>query len=108
MPHAVGYFLSESHGVPHGTACAQFLPDFLAYNQEADSPYSDSFYREIGCSREELVSLLQELTPVFSISMTEEEIAGLHDRWTDNASIKKIRGEMTADMIDEMLRRKYL
>ena len=27
--HPMGYFLSEEYAVPHGTACAVFLPDFL-------------------------------------------------------------------------------
>lgn len=108
MPHAVGYFLSESHGIPHGTACAQFLPEFLLHNRQADPAYCDGFYAEIGCGQEEFIELIREMTPVYEIRLEDQEIRELHSRWTSNASIAKIRGVMTADMVDDMLRRKYV
>lgn len=108
MPHAVGYFLSESHGIPHGTACAQFLPEFLQHNRQADPEYCDAFYAETGCTEAELISLIREVTPEYDIRLEETDIEELHSRWISNASIVKIRGEMTADMVDGMLRRKYV
>jgi len=29
FPHTVGYFLTEKHGIPHGRACAVFLPEYV-------------------------------------------------------------------------------
>ena len=108
MPHAVGYFLSESHGIPHGTACAQFLPEFLAHNRNVDPEYCDLFYTEVGCTEQELIDLILSVRPKYEITLDEAEIKELHARWTDNASIKKGRGEITADMVDSMLRSKYV
>ncbi|MCL2143258.1 MAG: iron-containing alcohol dehydrogenase [Methanomassiliicoccaceae archaeon] len=34
-PHAMGYHLTYVHGVPHGAACAVFLPEFLRFNAQA-------------------------------------------------------------------------
>ena len=108
MHHAVGYFLSESHGIPHGTACAQFLPEFLEHNRNVDPGDCDLFYTEVGCTEQELIDLILSVSPKYEITLDEAEIKALHARWTDNASIKKGRGEITADMVDNMLRSKYV
>ncbi len=108
MPHAVGYFLTENHDIPHGTACAQFLPDFLLHNAKADPAYTEEFYKRLHIEEEKLLSLIGQITPQYEICVDEEEIKTLHSRWTDNASIKKIRGEMTADMVDDIIRKKYV
>lgn len=108
MPHAVGYFLSENHGIPHGTACAQFLPDFLRHNAKEDPGYTEEFYRRLHTTEEKFITMIEQLTPAYEIILDEEEIRKLHSRWIDNASIKKIRGEMTADMVDGILRKKYV
>ncbi len=34
FPHTVGYYLTENYGVPHGLACAAFLPRLLRRAQE--------------------------------------------------------------------------
>lgn len=108
MPHAVGYFLSESHGIPHGTACAQFLPEFLAHNRKADPEYCDLFYAEIESTEEEFIDLIKAVTPKYDIHLDEQEISELHSRWVNNTSIAKIRGELSADAVDQMLRTKYV
>ena len=108
MPHAVGYFLSESHGIPHGTACAQFLPDFLRHNAKADPAYTEAFYQRLHTTEEKFISMIEQITPEYEINVEEEEMKALHSRWIDNASIKKIRGEMTADMVDDIIRTKYV
>ena len=33
FPHTMGYLLTESFGIPHGTACAVFQRDFYEYNK---------------------------------------------------------------------------
>ena len=108
MPHAVGYFLSENHGIPHGTACAQFLPAFLAHNKAADPAYTAAFYEAIGMPEAEFITLIEKITPSYDIILTEEEIKELHPRWINNASILKIRGDLPAEAIDEILRSRFI
>ncbi|MBO7376400.1 MAG: iron-containing alcohol dehydrogenase, partial [Clostridia bacterium] len=36
FPHNVGYYLTEKNGVPHGFACAFFLPEFISHSSEAE------------------------------------------------------------------------
>ena len=108
MPHSVGYFLSEDHGIPHGTACAQFLPDFLLHNEKVVPDLCTEFYNEVGVRRDEFLEMLSSATPKKEISMTKEEVEALHPRWVGNASIGKIWGEFTPEMVDAMLTEKYV
>lgn len=39
-PHALSYFLTSHHGVPHGHAVALFLPLFFLYNDPGNELYS--------------------------------------------------------------------
>lgn len=39
-PHALSYYLTAEHGVPHGQAVALFLPVFFLYNQPPAELYS--------------------------------------------------------------------
>ena len=40
--------------------------------------------------------------------MDEELIAASHSRWVGNGSMAKCQGDFTADMADDLLRRKFL
>ena len=42
--HALSYYLTAEHGVPHGQAVAYFLPMFFAYNDIADYPNQLKIY----------------------------------------------------------------
>ena len=108
FPHNVGYFLTEEFGVPHGFACAEFLPDLLQYEEEYDPAYSESFYRELNLSREMLVALTEKCLPSLSITMTQEEIARLLPRWENNGSVSNTRGNVTCTILQKILEDKYL
>ena len=107
FPHTVGYLLTEQFHIPHGTACAVFQEDFLAYNREVAPALMRDFEERIGCSEEEVICLLGELTPDCPVSLTEDQIAAAHDRWIGNGSIAKCQGIVTPERIDEILRRKF-
>ena len=108
FPHTMGYLLTESFGVPHGTACAVFQKDFYEYNKAVVPELAAEYLERIGCSEEDYFSLLEKLTPPCEITMEEELIAASHGRWIGNGSIAKCQGVFSADMADEILRRKFL
>ncbi len=105
FPHTMGYLLTEEYGIPHGTACAVFLPEFYAYNQMAAPGLAEKFLQDIHAGKEEWISLVESMTPECRVSIPEEKIAKAHGRWENNNSIMKCQGEMTADMADDILRR---
>lgn len=108
FPHTMGYLLTESFGIPHGTACAVFQRDFYEYNKAVVPTLAAEYLQRIGCGEEEYFRLLEVLTPPCPVTMDEELIAGSHSRWVGNGSMAKCQGGFTADMADDLLRRKFL
>lgn len=105
FPHTMGYLLTEDYGIPHGTACAVFLPEFYAYNRRVASGLAEKFLEDIHMGEEEFIGLIKAITPECKVAISEEKIAKAHGRWENNNSIRKCQGEMTADEADDILRR---
>ena len=105
FPHTMGYLLTESFGIPHGTACAVFQKDFYKYNKSVVPELAAQYLERIGCSEEEYLRLIQELTPPCPVTLTEADLAEAHSRWIGNGSIAKCQGTFTPDMADDVLRR---
>lgn len=108
FPHTMGYLLTESFGIPHGTACAVFQKDFYEYNKAVVPALTEEYLERIGCSEEEYFYLLQTLTPPCKITMEEASIAEAHIRWVNNGSMAKCQGTFDPHMADAILRKKFL
>lgn len=108
FPHTMGYLLTEAFAVPHGTACAVFQKDFYEYNKAVAPDLAAEYLEKIGCSEEEYFALIAKLTPPCEITMSEALIAESHGRWINNGSLAKCQGTFSADMADDILRRKFL
>lgn len=107
LPHNVGYYLTESHGIPHGFACAAFHPDLLEHAQRSDPALSAVLYERIGCTREELTDLICRLTPAMDIRLSHDEIEALLPRWENAAAIRNTVGEVKLSQIRDILTRKF-
>lgn len=107
FPHTMGYLLTESFGIPHGTACAVFQKDFFEYNKAVVPELAAEFLERIGCSQEAYLRLIEKLTPPCEAVMSEAFIAEAHSRWVNNGSMAKCQGEFGAELADEILRRKF-
>lgn len=108
FPHTMGYLLTESFGIPHGTACAVFQRDFYEYNKAVVPELAAEYLERIGCGEEEYFRLLETLTPPCDISMDEERITASHSRWINNGSMAKCQGSFTPELADEVLRKKFV
>ncbi|MCR5089625.1 MAG: iron-containing alcohol dehydrogenase [Oscillospiraceae bacterium] len=108
MPHNMGYYLTEQYGIPHGFACAAFLPALLRHAAAADPVYSDALYRRVGMDGEAMTVLIRALTPDSGVCLSAEEIEALLPRWENNASIQKTIGEITKDQIRQILQELFL
>ena len=108
FPHTMGYLLTEAFHIPHGTACAVFQKDFYEYNKAVVPTLAVQFLERIGCTEEEYFRLIETLTPPCDITMDETLIASAHHRWVNNGSMAKCQGVFSADMADQILRRKFL
>ena len=108
FPHTMGYLLTETFGIPHGTACAVFQKEFFEYNKTVVPELCAEFLERIGCSEAEYLDLIEKLTPPCEITMDEASIAEAHGRWINNGSLAKCQGVFSADMADAVLRRNFL
>lgn len=103
FPHNVGYYLTENYGVPHGFACAVFLPQMFAQVRAYDPAYSDAFCAEVGTDEATLVNLIEACLPDFGIHMTEDEIVAALPRWEGNGSVMNTRANVSTETIHKIL-----
>lgn len=78
-PHPLGYVLTEDFGVPHGAACAVFLPDLLARTAVRWPERAASFDSLTG-GRDRVLPLIRKLART-DIAMTPEQAEGYACRW---------------------------
>ena len=107
FPHTMGYLLTESFGIPHGTACAVFHRDFYEYNKAVVPGLAAEYLERVGCGEAEYLRLLDILTPPCEVAMDEALIAAAHSRWINNGSIAKTQGTFTPQMADALLRKNF-
>lgn len=79
FPHPFGYILTEDFGIPHGQACAVFLPALTRRAEEVCPDRAARLFELFG-GRDRYEQTLAALT-VSGIRMTEEQIAGYAARW---------------------------
>ena len=107
FPHTIGYPLTEQFGIPHGTACAVFLPDLLAHIDICAPRSIDAFCGSCGCTREELVQTVRSVTPACPVTMSRELIASLAPRWQNNRSLTNTPGTVDADFVSGLYTRLF-
>lgn len=106
--HGVGYYLTENFHLPHGMACAVFMPDIFRHAEGIDKAYVDNFLKRLGKTKDEFLNLVASLLPEFDIKMTEEEIDKVLPRWEENRTVHNTIGDMFTKEIKEILMSKYV
>ncbi len=103
FPHALGYFLTEKYSVPHGTACAVYLPEFIRYNEKN----AECIYRELfeDIDDEELIGLIKAIAPKADVKVNEDVFKEVYPRWINNSCLSKMYGDITADSLDKIVRK---
>ena len=89
FPHNMGYYLTETHGIPHGFACAAFLPALLRHEAKCSPACAAALYTRCGTDSEDLAALIEALTPDHGVRLSEAELLALLPRWDGSPSIRK-------------------
>lgn len=105
FPHALGYFLSEDHGVAHGTACGIFLPEFIRYNTQNTKELADKLFNEIQVDCDTLCGIINKIMPKVDVTVAESEKDELSKRWIGAACLKKMYGNPTSQLLDSIVRK---
>lgn len=93
FPHAMGYILTEDFGVPHGMACAAFLP---AYIQRAYR-CAPAKALALGVRTERLAELVEACLDLPPLVLTAEQIEGYLPRFDGNKNFRNSPGEPGAE-----------
>lgn len=80
FPHGMGYALTEDFGVPHGLACAVFLPAFIQEAQKAEPTLCSTLFSAMDTDFKSLSELFAEFC-TFDFTVTDEQIASYVERW---------------------------
>lgn len=108
FPHTIGYPLTEQFGLPHGIACAIFLPDLLAHIRTWEPALTDGFFALCGCSERELVQTAAAVMPPCEITMTPAQIQTLAPRWENNRSLRNTPGQVDANFVSDLYTRHFV
>ena len=99
MPHNLGYYLTEAYNIPHGFACAAFLPALLRHAADCALEETESLCRRVGVGVEALCALIQALTPPLELDITPAEVERVLPRWETAAAIRNTIGDVTTDQV---------
>ncbi len=104
MCHALSYYLSERKGIPHGKACALYLPAFILHNIKWAPKESAEFYDEILRTDEEMRTLITDLTGTYELKLTDEDYEIIRPRLNNNPSLEKCLGECPPAYAEEIMK----
>ena len=96
FPHPLGYVLTESYGVPHGRACAVFLPALLKAMEAGDNDKVSDFEALLGGSLEDISAVIAKAALV-EVSIPEADIQALRGRFTNLPHYEKTPGGFDVD-----------
>lgn len=81
FPHPLGYVLTESYGVPHGKACTAFMGLFVDRAAEFTPERLGRALAVMKTDKNSFKAVIETLTDLKGITMTENEINGFCARW---------------------------
>ncbi len=80
FPHGMGYALTEDYNVPHGIACAIFIPQYLNECEKANSALFKQVLDAMNSDKESVEKLIFQLCDLH-FSIPEERINDYVNRW---------------------------
>lgn len=79
FPHPAGHPLSLELGLPHGRACAVFLPDYVRHNAPAASSLTLKLFGVLGCGTDAFCEKVSALTAVKGVRLPHEKCVQFAD-----------------------------
>lgn len=87
FPHGMGYALTEDYGVPHGLACAVFLPAYLDEAQKANPQLCKQLFDTMGTTPDKLSLIVKQFCD-FDFTISQEKINEYECRWENLKNFK--------------------
>lgn len=102
--HCLGYFLSEAHDVPHGNACAAFLPNYISRGKYTYPQKSSKLFSAVGASCEELCELIMKANKsTYPVGLDKDYLDQIAERYNGGGHFAHSPGEFTVEKAKELL-----
>lgn len=98
FPHPFGYILTEDFGIPHGRACAVFLPALIRHTLRHAPDRANAFLDLIGCGFEEFESFVLTESGCADVRMTAEQVEEYAARWVNLKNFLNVPGGYTPEL----------
>ena len=93
FPHTMGYVLSEQYGIPHGEACAVFLPQFIELAAREEAQLSSRLFAKLGTRKQELAAFIGGFVADLSLPvLSDQELLDLLPRWDGSPNMEHTPG----------------
>jgi len=90
FPHPMGYVLTEEHGIPHGQACAVFMPALIDRAVAHTPDRAEQLFSLCG-GKDKLMHILDTLVDV-NVTMTDEQLAACETRFANLPHYVRVPG----------------
>lgn len=87
FPHGMGYALTEDYNVPHGLACAVFLPAYLKEAEKANPQLHKMLFDAMNTTSEKLNFIITGFCK-FDFSIPKTKISEYESRWENLKNFK--------------------
>lgn len=109
FPHPLGYVLTENFGVPHGFACAAFMPELIRRAVRYERDRARRLFNLMKTNSAEFFRVITELCELGDITMTEDELSEWCGRWnTVPSNFVASPGGFSKEEARTMLRNKFV
>ncbi len=87
FPHGMGYALTEDFNVPHGLACAVFIPTYLKEAEKSKPELHKAFFDAMNATPEKLESIVKQFCD-FDFTISQQKINEYELRWENLKNFK--------------------
>lgn len=104
FPHGMGYVLTEDFQIPHGRACAAFMPSLVKRGMEFQNARAMDFFSLLETNFPEFERVISTLADTAAVRMSEAQTEAYGERWTAMRNFENSPGGFTAVQAKALLR----
>ncbi len=106
FPHGMGYALTEDYNVPHGIACAVFLPQYLTEAQKANPTLFNEVLNAMNSDKSSVEKLILNLCDLH-LSVPEKQVDEYVARWETLKNFKNSPTEFNNKDAGELVKKLF-
>ncbi len=106
FPHGMGYALTEDYGIPHGIACAVFLPKYLEEAEKSNPILFNEILNVINNDKSAMSNLIYDLCDLH-LSIPDQKVNEYEIRWETLKNFKNSPTDFNNKDAGELVRKLF-